>query len=69
MKYAYIEDCYVKAATEKALLVEVGSESIWIPRSQLHEDCELSAEDDEGDLIIPQWLADKNDIISDGEYE
>lgn len=69
MKYAYIEDCKVVQDTEKAICVEIGSETIWIPRSQLHDDCELKEKDDEGDLIIPQWLAERNDIEPDGEYE
>lgn len=69
MKYVLIEDVIVKAETPKALLVIVGSEDVWIPRSQLHEDCELSDKDDEGDLIIPAWLAKQNDIEEDGEYE
>lgn len=69
MTYVLIEDTIIKAATDKALLCIVGSEEIWIPRSQLHDDCELDEADDEGDLIIPKWLADKNDIEPDGEYE
>lgn len=69
MKYAFIEAVLIKAATDKALLCTVGTEDIWIPRSQLHDDCELSEKDDEGDLIIPKWLAAKNDIEPDGEYE
>lgn len=69
MKYVLIEDAMVKASTHKALLVVIGSEEVWIPRSQLHDDCELTDKEDEGDLVIPAWLADKNDIAFDGEYE
>lgn len=69
MKYVLIEDAMVKASTDKALLVVIGSEEVWIPRSQLHDDCELTDKEDEGSLIIPQWLADKNDIQWDGDYE
>jgi hypothetical protein len=68
--FVYIEDCRVHTTTEKALLIELPSlDKIWIPRSQLHEDCELDEEDDEGDLIIPKWLAKNNEIEIDGEYE
>lgn len=68
MDYVYIEDCEVKATTDKALLVGIGAEDIWIARSQLHRDCELDSKGDEGDLIIPKWLAEDKDIEADGEY-
>lgn len=69
MTYVLIEDVEIKASTAKAILCIIGSEEVWIPRSQLHEDCSELDKGDEGDLIIPDWLAEQNDIEPDGEYE
>lgn len=49
---------WVKKATEKALLVEVDGEEVWLPRSQIVEDeSEALEEGDTGTLAITQWIA------------
>lgn len=43
-------------------------ELFWVPKQFLdHDENELSCRDDVGDLVIPRWIADKNDI-TDYEY-
>jgi hypothetical protein len=52
-------------ATDKAFLVESDAlgEEIWVPKSQINStsSCgsitEMSDEGDEGDLVLPMWLA------------
>jgi len=53
----------VKHKTAKAILVEAeDGEEHWIPFSQIHDDSEIyesSKKDDEGKLVISEWLAKK----------
>lgn len=68
---ATYHDCEVVKATEKAINVKSPREVFatrdngyrskwaWIPRSQLAEGCELGEEGDAGDLVVPNWFAEK----------
>lgn len=62
----------VYAATEKALLIArdgmdersnaFAADKAWVPLAFLdHPDNELLAKDDAGDLIVPRWIAEKNE--------
>lgn len=60
------EDVTVVRETEKALLCKSADFEVWIPKSQLHEDSEITASSTEGDsgtLIIPLWLAEDKDLV------
>jgi hypothetical protein len=46
-------------AVEKALLVRSGVDEVWIPRSQICGSSEIAEEGEEGLLVLPKWLADK----------
>lgn len=51
----------VVACTDLALLVDADGEEVWIPKSQIDEDSDIgdgSEKGDEGELTIPQWLAE-----------
>ncbi|HUI23280.1 MAG TPA: hypothetical protein VLY82_02690 [Nitrososphaerales archaeon] len=52
------------ASTDQAILIRIedGEEEIWIPKSQIHADSEVSEEGDSGTLIIPRWLAREKGI-------
>lgn len=49
--------CLALEETRLALLCEFGDRKEWIPKSQIDEDSEVYSKDDEGVLIIPEWLA------------
>jgi hypothetical protein len=52
----------VLTVTEKAVLVQVEGEEIWVPKSILHEDSEIDEEsekDDEGDVLVKTWWAEQ----------
>lgn len=52
----------VVKAVEKALLVRQGASEVWIPRSQICGRSEVgrnAEEGEEGHLVLPKWLADK----------
>ena len=49
--------------TEKALLVNVENEEVWIPKSQIEESSEVAEVGDCGVLEIPQWLAEKAGLV------
>jgi len=40
----------------KVLVEDLGYE-VWIPQSQVHEDSEVYALGDEGDIIVSEWFA------------
>lgn len=48
-----------KKATEKALLCVVEGKDEWVPKSQISDDSEVNAEDDEGTLVVSQWIAEQ----------
>lgn len=53
--------CEKKAETEAALLINDGTEEVWIPKSQIEE---IEDEDKEVMTIyIPEWLATENNLI------
>ena len=55
---AYLEYDAKLRETNMAVLYQIDNEEIWIPKSQI--------EDDNGEiLVIPLWLADKNNLESD----
>jgi hypothetical protein len=49
--------------TPKAILVNVGGEELWFPKSQLSEDNEVNEEGDEGVLIISLWIAEQKGLV------
>ena len=69
LQYVYIADCEVVDSTAAAIKVLIDTSPVWIPKSQLHDHCDLWIVGDIGDLIIPDWLATSKDIEPDGEYE
>jgi hypothetical protein len=57
------EDVRVKAETELAILCEIDGKEVWIPRSQVHDDSEVSSQGDEGTLILARWFAEKEGLV------
>lgn len=54
----YVDGCMAIKETEKGLLVMYEGEEIWVPKSQIRPDSEVTEDGDEGVLAIPRWLAD-----------
>lgn len=54
--------CEVLRTTDKAVLVELNGEEVWIPRSQ----CEGGDDIDEGDdsINVTRWFADKRGLTA-----
>lgn len=57
-----IRDVKVIKATDKALLVKIEGEEVWIPQSQIDDDSEVYRAGDEGCLVVSQWIADQKGI-------
>jgi hypothetical protein len=57
-----IDDVICKAATGKAILVVIEGEEYWIPQSQVDDDSEVWEKDDEGTLVISDWIAEQKGI-------
>jgi hypothetical protein len=49
-------------ATELAILVKVGDEKYWFPKSVVHEDSEVYDEGHKGSLIVPTKMAEQKGI-------
>lgn len=55
----------VKKATDKALQVELETgETVWIPKSVIHDDSELydESENNEGEVVVKNWWAEKEGL-------
>ncbi len=53
----------VRRETEKALLVRVEVEEVWIPKGQIHDDSEVYREGDTGTLIVSLWIAEQKGLV------
>ena len=50
--------------TNRAIYVEdVDSKCFWVPKSVLHDDSEVWKKDQEGNLVVFEWWAEKNNFI------
>ena len=56
-KWLEVEALDVKRESAKALLVVIGSDEFWIPKSQIADDSEVKAEGESGMLKISEWIA------------
>jgi hypothetical protein len=56
-------DAKVIRETDKAILVRVEGEEMWIPKSAIHDDSEVWSERNcEGDLCVKAWFAEKEGL-------
>ena len=56
----------VMAKSEKAVLVSIEGEEMWIPFSQIKSDrdfWENAEKGDEGDLLISEWIAGEKGLV------
>jgi len=58
-----LSGCQGIAATEKAVLVNVDGEEMWVPLSQVHDDSEVYAKDTAGILVVSSWFASKKGLL------
>lgn len=56
-------DATALRSTDKALLVEVDGEELWIPHSQIDDDSEVYREGDAGQLVISEWIAKQKGLV------
>jgi hypothetical protein len=47
----------VKAETDKALLVVIEGDEVWMPKSQIAEHSEVQHEGDSGTITVTLWIA------------
>lgn len=58
------EECFVAAATGKALLINIENEERWVPISVIHDNSEVFDNEDnsEGTLVVKAWWAEKEGL-------
>lgn len=49
--------------TTMALLCRIDEKEIWIPKSLIGADSEVSAEGDRGKIEVPEWWALQNGLV------
>lgn len=52
----------VRRETDAAIEVACEGWLFWVPKSVIHDDSEVWELDQEGQLIVKQWWADKGDV-------
>jgi hypothetical protein len=61
----------VAKETEKALKVkrpgQDDNDGVWVPKSQIHSQSEVKAENDSGKLLVSQWYATQNSLNENGK--
>lgn len=65
MKTHRIENVECVRETAKAICVESEDfeESVWIPKSVVHDDSEVYKDGDIGSLVVELWFAEKQNLI------
>jgi hypothetical protein len=53
----------VTVETEMAILCVIGTEEVWIPKSQIDDSSEVQGEGDGGTLVISEWLAKEKGLV------
>ena len=51
-----IDDVTVEAETDLALLCIIDDKQVWIPKSVVSEDSEVSGEGDTGTIVVMRWF-------------
>lgn len=68
MRYGEVEVAYLtatcKVETEKALLcvLDTGHE-LWVPKSLVQPDSQVTKRGDEGELALPLWFCEKEGVL------
>lgn len=55
--------CEFRHQTEDAVLIYDGTQEVWLPKSMLIEDIGEPATGENIEIIIPEWLAEKKELI------
>jgi hypothetical protein len=58
----HIDDVLCINSTAKACLVLIEGEEYWIPQSQIDDDSEVWEKNDEGTLVISEWIAEQKGL-------
>lgn len=59
-----LDEVEVLRESDKALLVLVGGEELWIPKSQIHEDSEVySLKSSPGTMKVTRWIAEEKGLV------
>lgn len=62
-KTVEFRDVVCKYETDAALLCEIDEKEYWIPKSQISNDSEVTAEDDVGTLVVSEWIATQKGLV------
>lgn len=58
----YVDDVVCMRETAKAVLVDLAGDEVWIPKSVLHDDSEVTGEGDSGRLAVRRWWGEKEGL-------
>ncbi len=57
--FVHLDNCNIKAETEKAFRVEYDGQTEWIPKGQIANPGDYSAGDESVTLSVTEWIAEQ----------
>lgn len=61
--WVYVQVDEILHETDKAFLVRIGDEEIWLPYSQIEDYEDYEAGDQDVEIAITEWIAEKHDLL------
>lgn len=58
----YVQVDRVLRESERAILCRIGKADVWVPKSVIDEDSEVSAMGDKGTLAVARWFAEREGL-------
>lgn len=60
MSTVSFEKCRSIRETDLAVLIEIEGKEVWVPKSVIDDDSEVWQDEQEGELVVKEWWAEKN---------
>lgn len=51
------------AETTQAVLCKIDGKDLWIPKSQIDDDSEVWENNQDGTLVVSQWIAEQKGLV------
>lgn len=56
-------DAVAVRATEAGLLCLIDGQEVWIPQSQIDDESQVWEPEQEGELVVSQWIAEQKKLV------
>ncbi len=62
-EYVDLEDCTIKAVTDKAILIEHDGDSVWVPKSVIEDAEQYEKWNRDVTVMVEEWFAIREELI------